>query len=326
MLDIYLSYQNRFICTQHRLTSSFEKGLHIFFPNFTTQAILGNHDIYLNATPSNETIKCTSFITQPLCESSMNSSAFCSHITQENIPSVVKTTRGDNILTTLREYYKDVKSKRQLNLEVPAGFRRECTLQRQNRDFTNSSNHPLIEDTSLDIFNDEDNILSPSTINNISSNSLTNESSNDSVPIQHCVDKPSSNLPSRITITEDFIRASVRFWRIETIKNQLPYLYQDTVLVDYVPADAVLDQGEFSNMRKTPRNTTPVSRPSKFGEVMHCDIVFGPDIAVGNVHYGLLFTDHYSRMTYLHPLQNLTSDLIKQLQSFFAHLGFSPHC
>jgi len=91
-----------------------------------------------------------------------------------------------------------------------------------------------------------------------------------------------------------------------------------------LPADAVLDQGDFANMRKTPRNTTSVPRPSNFGEVMHCDIVFGPDIAVGNVHYGLLFTDHYSRMTYLYPLQNLTTDIIKQLQVFFAHLGFSP--
>jgi hypothetical protein len=52
--------------------------------------------------------------------------------------------------------------------------------------------------------------------------------------------------------------------------------------------------------------------------------VFGPDIAVGNIHYGLLFTDRFSRMTYLYPLQNLTSDIVKQLQSFFAHLGFSP--
>ena len=57
---------------------------------------------------------------------------------------------------------------------------------------------------------------------------------------------------------------------------------------------------------------------------MHMDIIFGPDIAVGNIHDGLLFTDRYSRMTYLYPLQNLTSDIVKQLESFFVHLGFSP--
>jgi hypothetical protein len=94
------------------------------------------------------------------------------------------------------------------------------------------------------------------------------------------------------------------------MKSHLSKLYQDTILIDKLPADAVLDTGEFANLRKTPRNTTPVPRPSSFGEVIHMDIVFGPDIAVGNIHYGLLFTDCYSRMTYLYPLQNLTSDIV----------------
>ena len=33
----------------HGLQSSFETGRHILFPNFTTTAILGEHDIYLHA-------------------------------------------------------------------------------------------------------------------------------------------------------------------------------------------------------------------------------------------------------------------------------------
>jgi hypothetical protein len=31
-------------------------------------------------------------------------------------------------------------------------------------------------------------------------------------------------------------------------------------------------------------------------------------------------------MTYIYPLQNLTSDIKKQLEAFFAHLGFTPKC
>jgi hypothetical protein len=88
--------------------------------------------------------------------------------------------------------------------------------------------------------------------------------------------------------------------------------------------DAVLDKGDFATLRKTPRNTTPVPRPLSFGDVVHMDIVFGPEVALANVHYGLLFTDRFSHMTYLYPLQNLTSDIIKQLDAFFAHLGFLP--
>jgi ABC-type iron transport system FetAB ATPase subunit len=31
-------------------------------------------------------------------------------------------------------------------------------------------------------------------------------------------------------------------------------------------------------------------------------------------------------MTYIYPLQNLSSDIKKQLAAFFAHLGFVPKC
>jgi hypothetical protein len=54
------------------------------------------------------------------------------------------------------------------------------------------------------------------------------------------------------------------------------------------------------------------------------DIIFGPEISIGNIHYGIIFTDRYSRMTYIYPLHNLTSDIPKQLQSFFAHIGMTP--
>jgi len=97
-----------------------------------------------------------------------------------------------------------------------------------------------------------------------------------------------------MTYTEDFIRASVGFRRIDTIKSHLSDLYQDTVSLDSLPPDAVLDPGDFSTMKKSARKTTPVPRPNNFGDVMHMDIVFGPDVALGNIHYVLLFTDRYS--------------------------------
>jgi len=217
-------------CPQHGLTSSFENGLHILFPNFTTQAVLGDHDIYLNAVPSNDSIKCTSFINLSSGTLSMNSSTYCNHITQDEL--VNETTRGDNILTTLREYYQDVKSKRQLSLEVPAGFRRECLLQRNIRDFNNMSLQPSRADSSSDTFHDKVINSSHSTSPDLLPNPIANEPSTDRVPILRCVDKSSSHLPSRITLTEDFIRSSVGFRRIDSIKNHLSSLYQDTVLVD----------------------------------------------------------------------------------------------
>jgi hypothetical protein len=86
----------------------------------------------------------------------------------------------------------------------------------------------------------------------------------------------------------------------------------------------VLTPGNLATLKKKPRNTVPVPRPLQFADVMHMDIIFGTDVAVGNIHYGLLFTDHFSRMTYLYPLQKLTSDIPRQLEAFFAHIGLVP--
>jgi len=98
----------------------------------------------------------------------------------------------------------------------------------------------------------------------------------------------------------------------------------DTIKLDTLPADAVLDPGDYATLQKKNRNTSPLSRPSQFGDVVHMDIVFGPEIAIGNIHYGLIFSDRFSRMNYIYPLQNLTSDIPKQLEAFFAHIGIIP--
>jgi hypothetical protein len=82
--------------------------------------------------------------------------------------------------------------------------------------------------------------------------------------------------------------------------------------------------GDLATVKKSARSTTPVSRPECFGDVIHMDIVFGTDVSIGNILYGLLFTDRHSRMTYVYHLQNLSSDIKKQLDAFFAHLGFVP--
>jgi len=54
------------------------------------------------------------------------------------------------------------------------------------------------------------------------------------------------------------------------------------------------------------------------------DIVFGPEAAISNAHFGLMFTDRHSRMTYIYPLHNLTTDILKRIEAFFAYLGFVP--
>jgi len=152
--------------------------------------------------------------------------------------------------------------------------------------------------------------------------SLNDTTSSSFIPIIRSVDKPSSSLPKQLSMSEDYLRSCVGFRRINTLKKHMKTLYQPSVKLDSMPPDAILDPGYFATSKKKDRNTTPVPRPSHFGDVIHLDIVFGPEISIGNVHYGLLCVDRFSRMTYMYPLQNLTSDIQKQLESFFCTLGY----
>jgi hypothetical protein len=82
-------------------------------------------------------------------------------------------------------------------------------------------------------------------------------------------------------MSEDLLRASVGFCRVDTLKRHFQTLYKNNVKLDSTPADAVLDSGNLATMKKKDHNTTPVSRPLQFADIMHMDIVFGPDIAMG---------------------------------------------
>jgi hypothetical protein len=122
-------------CPHHGLQSSFEDGLKIIFPEFTTSAILGKDDIYLDAVPCRSTFKCLSDVQFSHISSS---NSVCRHTSQLEQEIKVESAKVDSILNELRRNYQEVKTKRQLNLGVPAGFRRENTTQSNYRHHVNT--------------------------------------------------------------------------------------------------------------------------------------------------------------------------------------------
>ncbi len=257
-----------------------------------------------------------------------SSSAFCCNIKRLQEEVTQETTKLDDILRSLCRYYAEIKTKRQLGLNVPAGFRSSTSLQKMYKNFTppHRSDQLAPLDIGLEINQSSSTPLSCDINDDLplvdSTTNLSNQPS--SVPLIRSVDKVSSSLPATITMTEDYIRSCVGFRGIDLLKKHMSTLYQDTVKIDNLPQDAVLDAGGTATLQKKCRNTTPVPRPLAFGDVFHVDIVFGPEVSIGNIHYGLLFTDRFSRMTYLYPLQNLMSDIKRQFEFFFAHLGVIP--
>jgi hypothetical protein len=94
------------------LQSSFESGLFVSFPNFTTKALVGEHDIYLNMIPIGSSDHsqggASSNISLPLLS-----------VPEENVSRNIKLFQSDlqretdyldNLLEELRTYYHTVKT------------------------------------------------------------------------------------------------------------------------------------------------------------------------------------------------------------------------
>jgi hypothetical protein len=93
--------------------------------------VLGDSDIYIDMIPivgGNKHSSCTD-------HSPPTTDSFCRNFKQFTEDVTKETKYLDNLLVSLRNYYKEVKTKCQLNLNLPAGFRHDNTLCRQIREY-----------------------------------------------------------------------------------------------------------------------------------------------------------------------------------------------
>jgi len=213
----------------HGLQSTPHEGLFLKFPTFTSKAIIGSNDIYVNTVP------CS---TSPLENSSSSTDATVNLplFSESPLPALASSTCQDNwkqnnLLGELRDYYNQVKTKRQLKLNVPAGFRQPTHTQRlfvskiPPRDASAESTGPDISSDGVQLHHlstDEDTVIT-SNLSSLPSGQLQCEDS-DFIPIIRSVDKPSSSLPSHIAMSEDFIRSSVGFRKFDTLKKHFSQL------------------------------------------------------------------------------------------------------
>jgi hypothetical protein len=207
---------------------------------------------------------------------------YCRNITQFQDDLLQETKQLDNILCHLCHYYKEVKMKRQLGLEVMAGFRASTDLQKNFNTFTPPRRSKSTQTLpSIDSFTVSDPVnlscLSDTSSNIVLESTSHTDSTNESVPcpshgshhkpIVRSIDKASTSLPDKITMSEDFV---------QSLKKYLSDLYMDNINIDSIPVDAILDAGDLAIMRKKGSNAKAVSRPLHFGDVFHVDICFWP--------------------------------------------------
>ncbi len=204
----------------HGLESTTDRGLFIKFPTFSSKAIIGASDIYLDIKPLT-------------CSSSTSVDKITSIVHPQDVSS---STKVDKLLPELRHYYNEVKTRRQLKLDVPAGFRQLTEVQRLSTPTIPSNASDIIPSTTTNIPSSSIQTLSSFGFNTqhstsglinsdeatvVTSNIRGDQSSNQvasiHVPIIRSVDKPSSSLPATISMGEDFIKSCVGFRRVDTL-------------------------------------------------------------------------------------------------------------
>ena len=195
----------------YSLHSSYDSGLHLVFPHLQAKALGGKDDIYIQATPHADNSPDLTYLNLPEDQCFGSLSACCRNISSFDI----ELSKSPNILQSLCQYYTVIKTKRQLNLNVPAGYRSASDLQKQFRSFTpprkaRSGDHGTSSQANSSILSSSSLVESVADVSHLA----TDQTSPANVPILRCVDKLSSTLPSRITLTEDLIHASVGFRRI----------------------------------------------------------------------------------------------------------------
>jgi hypothetical protein len=188
------------------LESSFEGGLLLKFPDFTTKAIIGRDDIYLDfktasSTNTFDVNAASSF------QDMVTSTNFCRKISdfQEHLEH--ESDYLDYVLSQLHQYYTTVRTKRQLNFDLPAGFRKTSQHQQNTAYCRHLSKSPFANKldhvTSLDESTIHDSESSPldSLSNDTSFQNTILSSSTIHPPIIRSVDKPSSSLPRTVTVS-----------------------------------------------------------------------------------------------------------------------------
>ena len=148
----------------------------------------------------------------------------------------IETKQLDNILRDLRNYYHTVKTKRQLGLEIPAGFRRELAHKKEFTLHSPLRKSSLLPADNLEVLSDSSEILDNTDSCEVPSipeihsglelalsptTPITAQSSlPNHTPLTRSVDKISSSLPKTMLMTDDYLRACVGFRRVDTLKKQ----------------------------------------------------------------------------------------------------------
>ena len=144
----------------------------------------------------------------------------------------------------------------------------------------------------------------------------TNTDTNLPKPKLRTHDLPISSLPNDVSFTINQIQRGFGFRNINNIRKQIRETSQNNFSISTSDQEPILDLGSKATIDKSKRNTTPVTMPSRFGEAVHMDILYGSATAHGQVKYALYMIDRATRYKSIYPMQDLTKDILPSIKKY----------
>ena len=182
--------------------------------------------------------------------------------------------------------------------------------------------HDFIDDESTVNNSDSSGIQLPSTLHPFTSLLTSDATSKPRIPPE---DRVSSTEPNTKVVTSEYFQKCFGFRNVEPILKNLKTLTKDTIKIRDTGKHPISSRGETATLPKSNRNTKPIPRPSKYGQIWHYDVVYGNGRAIGGIHYALFFVDRKSRYKMIFGLKDLKQDSItRAIKQFIRKVGFYP--
>ena len=137
-------------------------------------------------------------------------------------------------------------------------------------------------------------------------------------------DIPISSLPKDVSFTLDQLQRRLGFRNISNIIKQLQETSKPNFSISSKDLEPIIDLGVTSTVDKSKRQTTPVTLPTQFGDVVHMDILYGSATAHGQIKYALYLVDRATRYKAIYPLKDLSNDILPAIQQYCNELQLIP--
>ena len=143
-------------------------------------------------------------------------------------------------------------------------------------------------------------------------------------PPTRLVDKPITNAPHQSIFSIDQLRKGFGFRGVQNIIKEL----QETSTnfrISTTDRENIIDLGEIATIDAPKRNNNTTTLPQSLGDVVHMDIIFGSNTAIGGTKYALFLVDKATRNKFIYPLINTKHEqIIQALQQFTKDIATNP--